>query len=102
LRIFFLKIVRIKLIFSSPLGDALDARPQCRPNNEALDPYLDLLDQITRSAHTRYRGYNPADLLEHDARAQATCTYAHMNEEAERRFGGNPDIARLDIRGLKL
>jgi hypothetical protein len=68
----------------------------------ALDPYLDLLDQITRSAHARYRGYNPADLLDHDARAQAACTYAHMNAEAERRFSSNQDIVGLDIRGLKL
>jgi hypothetical protein len=68
----------------------------------ALAPYLDLLDQITRSAHARYRGYNSADLLEHDARAHAACTYAHMNAEAERRFIGNQDIVGLDIRGLKL
>jgi hypothetical protein len=68
----------------------------------ALAPYLDLIDQITRSAHARYRGYNPADLIEHDARAQAACTYAHMNAEAERRFISDKDIVGLDIRGLKL
>ena len=68
----------------------------------ALAPYLDELDQIARAAHTRYRAYSPADLIEHDARAQAACTYAHMNAEAERRFIGRTSIQCLEIRGLKL
>jgi hypothetical protein len=68
----------------------------------ALSPYLDEFDQITRNAHVRYRAYNPAVLLEHDARAQAACTYAHMNAEAERRFIGKASILYLEIRGLKL
>jgi len=68
----------------------------------ALAPYLDEFDQITRGAHARYRAYNPADLLEHDARAQAACTYSHMNAEAERRFIGKSGVIGLEIRGLKL
>jgi hypothetical protein len=68
----------------------------------ALVLYLDEFDQITRSAHARYRAYNPADLLEHDARAQAACTYSHMNAEAERRLIGKSGIIPLEIRGLKL
>ena len=69
---------------------------------EALASWLDEFDQIARSAHTRYRAYSPADLLEHDARAKAACTYAHMNAEAERRLLGKAGVKDLDIRGLKL
>jgi hypothetical protein len=69
---------------------------------EALEPFLDDFDQITRGAHSRYRTYDPAILIEHDARAQAACTYAHMNAEAGRRFLGRSGIKELEIRGLKL
>ncbi len=68
----------------------------------ALSAHLDELDQIARSAHARYRAYSPADLIEHDARAQAACTYAHMNAEAGRRLLGRAGIRDIEIRGLKL
>lgn len=63
---------------------------------DALAGYLDELDQILRSAHSRYRAYKPEDLLEHDPRAQAAAA------EAERRFTGRASIRPLDIRGLRL
>jgi hypothetical protein len=69
---------------------------------EALAPFLDEFDQIARNAHARYRAYSAADLLEHDARAQAACTYAHMNAEAGRRLLGRSGVREFEIRGLKL
>lgn len=69
---------------------------------EALSAYLDEFDQIARVAHARYRSYSPADLVEHDARAQAACTYAHMNADAERRFTGRAGIRYIDLNGQKL
>jgi hypothetical protein len=63
---------------------------------------LDDFDQICRSAHARYRRYSAADLLEHDGRAAAACTYCHMYEEALRRWTDRPGIKALDIRGRKV
>lgn len=60
------------------------------------------LDEIARAGHSRYRAYRPEDLIEHDVRAQASCTYAHMLAEGDRRFLGRPRVRTLDIRGLKL
>jgi hypothetical protein len=68
----------------------------------ALGPFLDDFDGIARAAHSRYRSYDPEILVEHDARAQASCTYAHMSAEAARRFIGRSRVRELDIRGLKL
>lgn len=68
----------------------------------ALEPVLDDLDQIARSAHAKYRAYAPDVLLELDARAQAACTYAHMSAEADRRFIGRTGVRDIDIRGLRL
>jgi hypothetical protein len=68
----------------------------------ALGEALDELDQIARSAHALYRSYPANVLVDHDPRAQATCTYAHMSAEAARRFTGRDSIRELDIRGLKL
>jgi len=42
------------------------------------DVLLDEFDALTREAHATYRAYDPAVLIEHDMRAQATCTYTHM------------------------
>lgn len=69
---------------------------------DALAPFLDDLDEIARIAHARYRGYDAAILVEHDARAQAACTYAHMTAEAQRRFIGKSGVRDFEIRGLKL
>jgi hypothetical protein len=66
------------------------------------DDLLDDLDAIAREAHTTYRAYDPAVLIEHDVRAQATCTYTHMVAGADRRFLGREGVRILDIRGLKL
>ncbi len=68
----------------------------------ALGPSLDEFDQIARAAHSIYRSYPTNVLLDHDPRAQAACTYAHMNAEAARRFTGRDSIRELNIRGLKL
>lgn len=68
----------------------------------AMGSFLDDFDQITRTAHTRYRAYNPADLLELDARAQAACTYCHMVAAADRRFDGMARVRPFEIRGLKV
>lgn len=69
---------------------------------DGLSSYLDDFDQITRVAHSRYRGYSPADLLELDVRAQASCTYAHMVAAADRRFDGKSNVRPIEIRGLKV
>lgn len=70
---------------------------------EALsDVLLNEFDQIARSAHARFRAYHPADIIELDSRAQATCTYCHMIAEAERRFLGRDGVRPLEINGLKL
>jgi hypothetical protein len=69
---------------------------------DALEPFLDDFDQIARVAHSLYRSYPSAILVEHDPRAQASCTYAHMNAEAQRRFSGRPRIRDFAIRGLRL
>lgn len=66
------------------------------------DALLDDFDQICRLSHARYRRYNAADLLEHDARAAAACTYCHMVEEAVRRWTDRPGIKMLEVRGRKV
>lgn len=66
------------------------------------DELLDEFDALTREAHNTYRAYDPAVLIEHDVRAQATCTYSHMVAAADRRFLGRPDVRPLEIRNLKL
>lgn len=69
---------------------------------DALSGYLNEFDQLLRAAHARYRAYKPEDLLEHDRRAQAACTYAHAVAEAERRFLGREKVRPIEVRGLKL
>ena len=69
---------------------------------DALEGYLDELDQILRTGHTRYRAYKSEDLLEHDRRAQAACTYAHAAAEAERRFITREKVRPIEVRGLRL
>ncbi|WP_143748396.1 hypothetical protein [Mesorhizobium carmichaelinearum] len=66
------------------------------------DEFISEFDEITRAAHSRYRSYRPEDLIEHDVRAQAACTYAHMVAEGDRRFIGRPRVRTMDLRGLKL
>jgi hypothetical protein len=66
------------------------------------DDFLDEIDAIAREAHTTYRAYDPAVLIEHDVRAQATCTYTHMVASADRRLLIRDGVRILDIRGLKL
>jgi hypothetical protein len=76
-----------------------------RSMDEILDSFGDVLDEfdhIARRGHGRYRTYRPEDLIEHDIRAQATCTYAHMLAEADRRISGMDRVRVMDIRGLKL
>jgi hypothetical protein len=66
------------------------------------DALLSDLDEIARSANTRYMAYAPADRVELDVRAQAACTYCHMLADADRRFLDRRDVRPIDIRGLKL
>jgi hypothetical protein len=61
----------------------------------------DDLDGICRYGFTTYRGYAPEVLVEHDPRAAAACTYAHMAAEAERRFAAlHPKVQPIDPRPL--
>lgn len=69
---------------------------------EVLSGHLDDIDGILRVAHNRFRAYRPEDLVELDARAQASCTYAHAVAEADRRLLGRTRIKPIEIRGLKL
>src|ERR1700722_8250276 len=66
------------------------------------DDLLDDIDAIAREAHATYRRYDSGVLIEHDLRAQATCTYTHMVAGADRRFLGREGVRVLEIRGLKL
>lgn len=67
-----------------------------------LAPYLDHFDEISREAHDLYMSYDPAVILEHDVRAQASCTYCHMVAAADRRFLDDANVIQKEIRGLKL
>jgi hypothetical protein len=67
-----------------------------------LEPLLDDLDAICRHGFRVYRGYPAEVLIEHDARAAASCTYIHMLTEADRRFLGRKGMTLLDVNGLKI
>lgn len=69
---------------------------------DALAEYLDDFDQITREAHDRYMRYDALDLVEHDRRAQAACTYSHMVAAASRKFDLKANVNTVEIRHLKL
>lgn len=70
---------------------------------ESITDLLDHFDKIARLAHAKYKTYAIGDIaVEHDARAQAACTYAHMVAEADRRLNALPRVETLEIRGLKL
>jgi len=66
------------------------------------DERLCEFDAVVREGHATYRAYDPAILVEHDARAQANCTYSHVVAAADRRFMGRSGVRVLDVRGLKL
>lgn len=66
------------------------------------DDLLSEYDAITREAHATYRAYDPAVLIEHDVRAQATCTYSHMVASADKRFISREGVRPIEVRGLKL
>jgi hypothetical protein len=68
----------------------------------AVEFLIDDLDAICREAVATYRRYPPEFVVEHDARAGASCTYCHMLSGAERRFEGRPGVVFKDIRGLKV
>ena len=74
-------------------------RPQADVMSD-IDSLLDDFDGICRHAFTTYRGYPPEVLVEHDPRAAAACTYAHMAADAERRFAEHPIIKLVDPRPL--
>ena len=66
------------------------------------DDLLVLLDDILRVGVSTYASTPPHLLIEHDKRAQANATYAHIVAEAERRFESAPGVRFVNIRGLKL
>lgn len=68
----------------------------------ALSPYHDMLDAISREGHDTYSAYEPAVRLEHDARAQASCTYSHIVAAADRALLDDANVLPKDIRGLKV
>lgn len=69
---------------------------------ESIDFLLDDFDAIARQAFATYREYDPAVLVEHDARAAAACTYCHMLADAERRFADKAGVILRDVRGQKV
>lgn len=79
---------------------------------DGLDFLLDDLDRICRDAFSRYRRYDPGDLLEHDSRAAAACVYSHMAADAERRWPAQnlttppeevgASVQLIEVRGLKV
>jgi hypothetical protein len=68
----------------------------------ALDDFLDDFDTIARNGFAKYRRYPAEFLVDHDARAAASCTYVHILAEAELRLTGRPGIVAMDIQGLKV
>lgn len=68
----------------------------------ALDTILDDLDAIGRGGLATYRQYPPQFLLDHDARAAASCIYSHMVVQAEARLNDRSGVVPLEIRGLKV
>jgi hypothetical protein len=81
---------------------AIPARTMIQTLDDLGETLLDEFDDIVRSANSRYRTYQTKDLIEHDIRAQAACTYCHMLADADRRFDGRPGVRAFDIRGLKI
>lgn len=68
----------------------------------ALDPILDDLDGICRGGFAKYRRYSPEFLIDHDARAAASCIYCHMVSDAEARLLDNASVMAKEIKGLKV
>ena len=66
----------------------------------AVDPLLDSFDAICRHG-TRSTGAGRV-LIEHDARAAASCTYSHMLAEADRRLPLRAHVVPQDVNGLKV
>lgn len=77
----------------------MSERPMADVMHE-VDDLLDDLDAICRHAFKTYRAYDPAVLVEHDARAAAANIYSHMSSEAERRFLDHPKVKPIDPRPL--
>jgi len=67
-----------------------------------LEPLFEHLDAIPRHGFRVYRGYPAEILIEHDPRAAANCTYAHMLAEADRRLPGIKGITPIEMNGLKV
>ena len=57
------------------------------------------LAEIVRAGHARYMRYAAADLIELDIRAQAACTFCHMQSEANRRLAGRNGIRPMVYKG---
>lgn len=68
----------------------------------SLDPILDDLDVIARGGLAKYRQYPPELLVDHDARAAASCIYCHMVADAEARLSDRADVVPKNVRGLKV
>jgi hypothetical protein len=69
---------------------------------QLIEHLLDDIHQITLEAHLQYRAYPAEVLVEHSARAAATCTYDHMVANAYRLWAERPGILVKDVRGLRV
>ena len=67
-----------------------------------IESYLDTFDAILRHGHSVYESYPPELVVDHDASAQAHCTYRHILAEAEKVFGDFPEVQHMKIRGQNL
>jgi hypothetical protein len=68
---------------------------------QEIEFLLDDFDQVCRYGFRTYRAYSPEVLLEHDSRAAAACTYAHIAAEAERRLSRHqPTVEPIDPKML--
>jgi len=67
-----------------------------------IEPYLDIFDGILRRGHATYEAYPPEIVLDHDASAQAHCTYRHILKEARLVLDTLPHVEHMDLRGQNL
>jgi hypothetical protein len=91
----------VSLFAESKAGDAL-VETDIEVVMERLSEYLDRFDAILRHGHAVYEQYPPAIVLDHDASAQAHCTFRHTLAEAHRVLSGLPNVRHMEIRRQNL
>lgn len=67
-----------------------------------MEPYLPTLDEITRSAHKKYRERDPIDHVEFSKRTERSVIYDYIVLDADKRFSITPDIVPLEVQQLKV